>query len=232
MNKKSISKSEQIKKQPKRLKTPLMVEPNFSKYLTEKDYDESQLHVNKQRTLERTLANFETYKYLAENKLLDQEYKNQLFSSSMIDSFFQSFQFYDKENTEDEEQNKLNIAIDGIERGIHYFQDRYPEFSLAYKQAEQISEFLTMLSQATSRKADERKAIEFYKTRHTMTLPPKFLEPETRYIALCRICWGYYEEEDLKKAISKIRHYKKCPYDKDDLERCIEVISPKNPITD
>ena len=58
------------------------------------------------------------------------------------------------------------------------------------------------------------------------------IEPETRYIALCRICWGYYEEEDLKKAISKIRHYKKCPYDKDDLERCIEVISPKNPITD
>ena len=228
MNKKNIPKSEQIKKQPKRLKTPLMVEPNFSKYLTEKDYDESQLHVNKQRTLERTLANFETYKYLAENKLLDQEYKNQLFSSSMIDSFFQSFQFYDRENTEDEEQNKLNIAIDGIERGIHYFQNRYPESSLAYKQAEQIREFLTMLSQVTSRKADERKAIEFYKTRHKMTLPPKFLEPETRYIALCRICWGYYEEEDVKKAISKIRHYKKCPYDKDDLDRCIEVFSPKN----
>ena len=232
MKKKIILKSEQIKKQSKRLKTPLMVEPNFSKYLTEKDYDKTQLHVNKQRTLERTLTNFKTYKYLAENKLLDQEYKNQLFSSSMIDSFLQSFQFYDRENTEDEEQNKLNIAIDGIERGIHYFQNRYPETSLAYKQAEQIREFLTMLRQVTSRKADERKAIEFYKTRHTMTLPPKFLQPETTYIALCRICWGYYEEEDVKKAISKIRHYKKCPYDKDDLERCIEVISPKNPITD
>ena len=230
MNRRKNPKSEQIKKQPKRPKTPLVLEPNFSKYLTEKPYDKSQLHINKQRTLKRTLSNFETYKYLAESKLLDLEYKNQLFSSSMIDSFSQSFQFYDRENTEGEEQNKLNIAIDGITRGIHYFQNRYPESSLAYKQAEQIQEFLQMLSQVTARKAEDEKAIEFYKIRHTMLLPPKFLKSETRYMALCRICWGYYEDEDVKKVISKIRHYKRCPYDRNDLERCIEVFPPKNPI--
>jgi len=36
MNKRKNPKSEQIKKQPKRPKTPLVLEPNFSKYLTEK----------------------------------------------------------------------------------------------------------------------------------------------------------------------------------------------------
>ena len=228
MSKKIIQKSEQIKKQSKRLKTPLMVEPNFSKYLTEKDYDESQLHVNKQRTLERTLTNFKTYKYLAENKLLDQDYKNQLFSSSMIDSFFQSFQFYDKENTEVEEQNKLHIAIDGIERGISYLQSRYTETSLVYKQVEEFKDLLKMLIHITERKSEDKKAIEFYKTRNLQTLPPNLQGDERLYVVMCRICWNYYSDQDKKQAISHIRHSKHCLYEKTQISRCIEVIPPKN----
>jgi len=228
MNKRKNRKSEQIKKQPKRPKIPLVLEPNFTKFLTEKPYDEEQLHVNQLRTLERTKGHFETFKYLAENKQLDQEYKNKLFSSSMIDSFLNSFQFYDRNNTEDEEQNKLNIAIDGIERGLHYLENRYEEAGIARLQTEQFREFLRMLQQITQRKADEKKGIEFYKTRHSMTLPPIIHRPETRYFVMCRICWAHEEDEDAKKATSRIRHAKRCIYDKNDLERCIEVIPPKN----
>jgi len=228
MNKRQNRKSEQMKPLSKRPKIPLVLDPNFNNYLLGKESNEEQLHVNKTRTLERIIANFQTYKYLAESKLLDQEYKNKLFSSSMIDSFFQSFQFYDRQNTEDEEQNKLNIAIDVIERGIHYIENRYAEASLAHHQMQQLRQFLQMLSQVTEREAQEKKAIEFYKLRHSMTLPPTIHQHETRYVVMCRICWGHEENEDRDKAISRIRHYKRCPYDRMQLDRCIEVIPPKN----
>ena len=146
----------------------------------------------------------------------------------MIDSFFQSFQFYDRTNTEDEEQNKQHVAIHGIERGINYLENRYKEFVFVHNQMEQLRLFLQMFSQISVTKVDERKAIEFYKLRHSMTLPPTIHQHETRYVVMCRICWGHEENEDRDKAISRIRHSKKCPYDKNDLERCIEVIPPKN----
>ncbi len=224
-----ITKNEQIKakKQPKRPKRPLMIEPNFASYLTGKEFRKDQLYVNKKRTIKYIQDDFKTVAYLNESKLLDQEYKNELFSSSMIDSFLNTFQFYDSDNTEDEEQNKLHIAIDGIQRGIHYFQNRYPESSLAYKQAEQIQEFLGMLSQVTQRKSEDRKAIEFYKTRHSMLLPPTISQSERLYVVMCRICWGHYSDKEKDKAISKVRHGKRCPYDKNQKKRCFEIIPPK-----
>ena len=227
MGNSSGSEQSKAKKRPKR---PLQFEPNFASYLADREYNPRTLHVNKKRAIKKVQDYFYTFEWVLDSDLLTQQYKNEMFNSSLLDSFGNKFQFYDRENTEAEEQNKLHIAIDGITRGIHYFQNRYPESSLAYKQAEQIHEFLQMLSQVTARKAEDEKAIEFYKTRHTMLLPPKFLRPEKRYIALCRVCWGYSEYEDVKKAVSTVHHYKKCPYDKNDLERCIEVISPKNPI--
>jgi len=228
MNKRKNRKSEQIKEQTKRPKKHLLVESNFASFLTGKDYKEDQLHINKKRTLEFLHHEFNTFKYLAESKKLDQEYKNKLFPSSLIDSFFQPFQYYDRKNTEDEEQNKLHIAIHGIQRGINYLNNRYEESAFVHNQMEQLENFLQMFSQISVRKADEKKAIEFYKLRHSRTLPPTIRQHETRYVVMCRICWGHEENEDKDKAISRIRHSKKCPYDKNDLETCIEVILPKN----
>ena len=227
MGNSSGSEQSKAKKRPKR---PLQFEPNFASYLAGREFNPRTLHVNKKRAIQKVHDCFYSFEWVLDSELLSQKYKNEMFPSGLLDGLGNKFQFYDRENTEAEEQNKLVIAIDGIERGIHYFLNRYNETSLAYKQAEQIQEFLRMLSQVTAKKAIDEKAIEFYKTRHTMLLPPFIKQQETSYIVMCRICWAHQEDKDKDTAIKKISHSKRCPYDRDDLERCIEVIPPKNPI--
>ena len=216
------------KSEQKRPKMALKVEPNFASYLTGKDYNKKHLHVNKKRAKENIEKYFYTFKYLNESKLLDQTEKNKLFPSNVIDSFFQSFQFYDISNTEEEEQNKLHIAVDGIERGLSYLQNRYTETSLVLKQVNEFKDFFRMLTQITEGKARDRKAIEFYKMRHRMMLPPFINQHEVHYVAMCRICWGHNSHAEKNKAISGIRHGIKCPYDKSQKERCFEVLHPEN----
>ena len=215
------------KNEQKRPKMALQVEPNFALYLTGKDYIKKQLHVNKKRAKEKIEKYFYTFKYLNENEFLDQTEKNKLFPSGMIDSFFQSFQFYDINNTEEEEQTKLHIAVDGIERGISYLENRYTETSLIHKQVEEFKDILRMLTHITETKSEDRKAIEFYKTRTLRTLPPDLQGHERLYVVMCKICWNHYSDQDKKQAISHIRHSKHCLYDKSQISRCIEIIPPK-----
>ena len=228
-------KSKQIKaknsqnkpsKNPKRPKRPLLVEANFASYLTGKEYKKDQLITNKKRTIKNVSDDIETFKYLLQSERLDQAYKNILFPSGMIDSLFQSFQFYDINNTEYEEQNKLMVAIDWIERGLSYLQNRYHEAILINQQIDDFKNLMTTLRMVSATKAEDQKAIEFYKMRHRMTLPPNLTPDETNYVALCRVCWAYSVQNEKKKAISKIPHRKQCLYDKKQLERCIEIIPP------
>ena len=225
MGNSSGSEQTKAKKRPKR---PLQFEPNFASYLAGREFNPRTLHVNKKRAIQKVHDYFYTFEWVLDSELLSQKYKNEMFPSGLLDGLGNKFQFYDRENTEFEEQNKLHIAIDGIQRGIHYFQNRYNETSLAYKQAEQIQEFLGMLSQVTERKAVDEKAIEFYKIRHTMLLPPFLRQEEMLYTVMCRICWAHNNDKDKDTAIKKISHSRRCPYDRNDLGRCIEVIPPKN----
>jgi len=236
MNRYNSRKSKQIKaknnqkkppKNPKRPKRPLLVEPNFASFLTDKEYKKDQLYTNKKRTVKFIHDEFETFKYLLQSEKLDQEYKNLMFPSTIIDSLFQSFQYYDIGNTEYEEQNKLNIANDGIKRGLSYLQIRYGETTLIYQQIEDFKKLMSTLRYVSETKAEDQRAVEFYKMRHRMLLPPTIRQHERHYTVMCRICWGYYSGEKKDKTISQIHHRKKCPYDKNDLERCIEVFPPK-----
>jgi len=227
MGNSSGSEQSKAKKRPER---PLQVEPNLASYLTGRDYNKKTLHVNKKRAIKKVHDYFYTFEWILDSELLSQKYKNEMFNANVLSSFGDKFQFYDPHNTEAEEQNKLQIAVNDIDRGIHYFQNRYDETTLVYKQLQEVQESLQMLRQVTARKAEDEKGIEFYKIRHTMLLPPTIKQRETTYTVMCRICWSHNEDQDRKIAIKKISHSRRCPYDRNDLERCIEVIPPKNPI--
>lgn len=222
-------KNEQTK--PKRPKKPLVVEPNFSLYLTGKDYKPSQLHVNKKRTISNVSDFFETIQYLYKSKLLDQEWKDQAFPESMILEFQKLFSQYDVELTDIEEHNKEIINFNAIRQGLSYLKQKYSEVALISKQVNEFEALIDMMEVVAQRKLEESKATTFYKMRGKTNLPPELHQYENQYVVMCKICWEHRVTDDktnLKQTISKIRHKKHCLYDKKQLARCIEIVLPKN----
>ena len=220
MKKSKIPKSEQ-----KRPKLALKVRPNFASFLTQKPYKEDQLHVDKARLAEDIEQTIYTYEYIYNNDLVDQETKNKLFPYKRVIKFLRLFTTWDYENTEFEEQVKLRITMSAIREGLSYLEHRYKHVALIKKQSQEFKELLNTIEVLAETKADERKAIEFYKLRNRMMLPPDIHQHNTHYVAMCRICWEHYQDENKQKAISHIRHKKHCFYDK--TSRCFEVIEPK-----
>ncbi len=216
------------KTEQKRPKMALKVEPNFASFLTQKPYNKSQIHVNKDRTVKKIKEYFYTFNYLYESDLLDQTYKDKLFPRRMVNDFIQLFTSWDYEHSEIEEQVKLQISINTIWNGLSYLEGRYKEVALIKNQVFEFKELLNTIEELTRTKVEDRKAIGFYKMRSFRTLPPDLKRNERMYVVMCRICWNHYADQDKKKAISHIRHSKNCLYDKSQISRCIEVIPPKN----
>lgn len=216
------------KKEQKRPKMALKVEPNFASFLTQKPYNKSQLHVNKDRTIKKINEYFYTFEYLYESNLLEQAYKDKLFPRRMVNDFIQLFTSWDYEHSEIDEQVKLQISLNAIRDGLTYLERRYKEVALIKNQALEFKELLNAIEELTRTKVEDRKAIEFYKMRSFSTLPPDLHQHERQYVVMCKICWNHYADLDKKQAISHIRHSKNCLYDKSQISRCIEVIPPKN----
>ena len=218
-----IRKSEQ-----KRPKMALNVVPNFASFLTKKPYNKSQIHVNKDRTVKKIKEYFYTFNYLYESDLLDQAYKDKLFPRRMVSDFISLFSSWDYEHSEIEEQVKLQISIKMIWNGLSYLEHRYKEVALIKNQAFEFKELLNTIEELTRTKVEDRKAIEFYRMRSFRTLPPDLKGDKQLYVVMCKICWNHYTHQDKKQAINHIHHSKNCLYDKSQISRCIEVISPKN----
>jgi len=219
MKKSKIPKSEQ-----KRPKMALKVSSNLALFLTKKPYKKDQLHVDMSRLIQEIENHFYTFEYLYKTDLIDQETKNKLFPYKTVIKFLQLFTTWDYENTEHEEQVKLRIITSAIRDSLSYLEHRYRHVGLIKKQAQEFKELLNTIEVLAQTKADERKAIEFYKLRNKMLLPPDLHQYETQYVAMCRICWEHYLHDDKQKAINHIRHKKQCFYDKS--SRCFEVIPP------
>jgi len=224
--KKSQTTQIRFKKLPKRPKRPLLISPNLASYLTGKPYNREILPTDRNRAIRYTHRDFETFKYILRQDKFTQEQKNEFFPASMIREFLYNFGLYDIENTEAEEQNKLEIATYSIEVALGYLENRYDESVLIQKEINNFRELIRMLQQITETKARDQRGLEFYKLRRRRLLPPFVTQAEKSFVAMCRICWEYNNDMDRDKAMKQIRHYRKCPYDKNDLKRCIEVFPP------
>jgi len=115
------------KKEQKRPKMALEVAPNFASFLTQKPYNKSQLHVNKDRTVKKIKEYFYTFEYLYESNLLEQAYKDKLFPRRMVNDFIQLFTSWNYEHSEIDEQVKLQISLNAIRDGLTYLERRYKE---------------------------------------------------------------------------------------------------------
>ena len=228
IRKKQQTEQTRFKKLPKRPKRPLLLGSNLVSYLTGNPFNQETLHTDRNRAIRYVQSDFETFKYILRQDLFTQAEKNKFFPAHMVREFLYNFGLYDIENTEVEEQNKLDIAVASIEVALGYLENRYNELALASKEINNFREFLQMLQQITQRTAQDQRGLEFYKLRHRRLLPPSITPYEREFIAMCRICWEAHQNMDRDKAMKQIRHKKRCPYDRNDLERCIEVFPPKN----
>ncbi len=219
-----------FKKLPKRPKRPLLIGSNLASYLTGKPYNRETLPTDRNRAIRYVHRDFETFKYILRQDLFTQAEKNEFFPAPMIREFLYNFGLYDIENTEAEEQNKLDIAVSSIEVSLGYLENRYNEMLLARKEINSFRDFLQMLRVVTQRTSYDQKGLEFYKLRSRRLIPPFITPAERTFIAMCRICWKDNEDKIRDKAMKQVRHKKQCPYREGKLEQVIEVFPPKKPI--
>ena len=232
MAKRKKQQTEQIrfKKLPKRPKRPLLIGSNLASYLTGKPYNKDTLHTDRNRAIRYVHNDFETFKYILRQDLFTQEQKNEFFPAELVREFLFNFGLYDIQNTEAEEQNKLDIAVESINVALGYLENRYDEMVLANKEINRFRDFLQLLQMVTRRQAQDQRGLEFYKLRGRRLIPPSITPSESFFIAMCRICWEFNEDMNRDNAMKHIRHKTHCPYREGELERVIEVFPPKNPI--
>jgi len=226
--KKEQTKQTRFKKLPKRPKRPLLIAPNLASYLTGKAYNKDTLGIERNRAIRYVHRDFETFMYILRQDLFTQDQKNEFFPAQMVRQFLYNFGLHDIENTEAEEQNKLDIAVSSIEVALSYLENRYDETVLVRKEIDNFRELMRMLAQITETKARDQRGLEFYRLRHRRLVPPSITSAEKSFIAMCRICWETHEDMDRDKAMKQVRHKKHCPYREGrTLEQCIEVFPPK-----
>lgn len=170
---------------------------------------------------------FNTFTLIFESSVFSPSEINQMFPDGKIHDLLMDLLKYVPDLTQAESYNKLQIAQTCLRHGLSYFQRRYKEVSFFHEKIKELENLIAALNNIAQADANEEDGLKFYKTRGKMKLPPSVEPHETLTIAMCRICWEHYSADSKDEATKKIRHRKHCPYDKNDLNRCIEIFPPK-----
>jgi len=171
-----------------------------------------------------------TFEPVLQSNELTQDFKNQLFHHERVQDFLMDLIAFNRENTTEEEQNKLYIVRDMLQLSLAYLQQRYKEVTFVKDKINELKQLIEGLTQLADQQAEEEQAIKFYKLRGSMKLPPDIRQLPNIVTAMCRICWEYYSAPINERKISivkneslkGIRHRKHCLYDKNQMDRCIE----------
>lgn len=170
---------------------------------------------------------FNTFSLIFESSEFSPEEINEMFSDARFRDLLMDLLKYVPELTQAESYNKLRIAQTCLHYGLSYFQQQYKETTFFHEKINEFENLIDALNRIAQQDAEEEESLKFYKTRGKMKLPPTIAPHETLTITMCRICWEHYSAHSKDEAIKKIRHKKHCPYDKNDLDRCIEIFPPK-----
>jgi len=159
------------------------------------------------------------------SKVLPQSYKDKVFDFDIISSFLGPLVYYSAENANVEEAKKQEIANQLISIGVAYFRQRYPS-TFIISEVNEAMRLLTEVVELSKQKAADERALDFYKMRSRMTIPPLLKPDPIAWHALCVICWQYSRGDSKKEAVSLLRHAKRCSFDKN-IERCVKFVPPK-----
>lgn len=170
---------------------------------------------------------FDDFDKIYNSKVLTQSYKDKVFDMKTISSFLGHFTYYDKNSTTiSEELMKQEIATRLIDMGVSYFRQRFPS-TFAVSHINDAFNLLREIADLSSQQVADERALEFYKMRGKMMLPPLLQSLPADWYALCMVCWKYSSGKELGGAASSLRHAKMCPVDKKRLEQCLKFIPPE-----
>ena len=214
-----------------------MLSPEAYFYVTSQKGKYNQNHTPELRKRMKTLFEgilLHTFEPVLQSNELTQEFKNELFYHERVKDFLTDLVAFDPENTTPEEQNKLFIIQDMLRLSLAYLQQRFKEVSFVEDKINELKTLIDGLTELANKHSSEEQALKFYKLRASMKLPPTIKPQMNTIIAMCRICWDYYSAPinrrkfDIvkKQALKGIRHRKHCLNDKNQVERCIEIIYP------
>jgi len=174
---------------------------------------------------------FNTFALILESNEFSREQIDEMFPAPKIRDLLMDLVKNDATETFSESLNKLLMAQSCLERGLLFFETRYKEVAFYHDKISEFKSLISTLTMLANQETEEENALKFYKVRGKMKLPPTVQPHDTLTIAMCRICWEHYSAGSKEEAIKKIKHTKHCPYDKTDLDRCIETFPPKHNIS-
>ena len=178
------------------------------------------------RIKEKIAQAFGTFELILKSTELSQEQKDEMISHGQFHGMLMDLINHDSLATVAESKNQLAMAKSCLERGLEYFERRYSKINFYHDKIEEFKKLIDALHMVSDQEAKEEEALTFYKVRGKMQLPPKLEPHQTDHIAMCIICWNHHASKGKDNAIKGIRHKKHCPYDKNDLDRCITDIPP------
>jgi len=209
-----------------------LLSPNGFFYITSQK-DKLSTYFNKSQELIRIKKEvgkaFKTFELILQSDELSQDQKDEMFSNRKIRDMLMDLIKYDSLESLVESRNKLSMAQSCLESGLEYFERRYSKVAFYHDKINEFKSMINALYMLADQEAHEEEDLTFYKVRGKMKLPPTIEQHQTEHTAMCRICWNHNSEHGKDEAIKGIRHKKHCPYDKNDLNRCIEDIPPKIP---
>jgi len=179
------------------------------------------------RIAEKVSQAFETFTLILQSNEFTQDDKDRMFPDGKFHDLLMDLIKYDSNDSLSESRNKLLMAQSCLNRGLAYFQQRYSQIAFYHDKILEFKSLIDTLHILSDEEATEEEVLKFYKVRGKMKLPPTIEQNDTLHIAMCRICWEHYSAIAESDSIKGIRHKKHCPYDKNDLKRCIEIIQPK-----
>jgi len=183
-------------------------------YLTSQNSKITNVSEQRNRITEKVDKIFNTLRIIINSEIIDQEFKDKLFTTQKVTAFIDNLTQYDAESTATQEKNKQAIIIDLMNQSLTYFQSRYKEVFIK-KEIKNFEQFAKDIVELTESKIAETRAQELYKTRKSL-MPPLLYPARDTWTAMCDECHAYTtlgkNEDD---AMKRVRHSKNCSIHKE-----------------
>ena len=178
----------------------------------------------------------DTFSPILKSKEVTQEFKNELFNDERIEDFLSDLIGFDPEGSLKQEQNKQQIAFSMLRLATFYLGSRYKDTVFVEHKITEFKKLIEDLIEISQKQIDEIDIYDSVASRSGMKLPPAITPQYNMIICMCKLCWSHHSEPINKqdkqkvkdKTIKKIRHKKKCGFDKNQIDRCIEAFYPPN----
>ena len=173
-----------------------------------KKFNKSQMRLRIKEKVEKTFKTFESIYY---SRVLEQKYKDELFSPDQIKWLAEVFTNYDKSNPITNEQSIARVLV---EVGFNYYKQRYQPINFIANEIQKIEGLLRVLESQAKEEELESKGMKMYRARSKNKKPPILLAEKDFWQAECMYCFNQslHHAQTENESIKNVKHDKDCLY--------------------